>query len=44
VSTDFQAKKRKTLRIELRFPPELRGTSPTPQQIAAAAMVFVEFR
>ena len=44
VSTDFQAKKRKTLRIELRFPPGLRGTSPTPQQIAEAAQVFVSLR
>jgi hypothetical protein len=44
VSTDFQAKKRKTLRIELRFPPGLRGTSPTPLQIAEAAQVFVTLR
>jgi serine/threonine-protein kinase len=44
VSTDFEAKKRKTLRIELRLPPQMRGTSPTPQQLATAAQVFVSLR
>jgi hypothetical protein len=44
VSADFQAKKRLTLRVELRIPPGLRGTSPTPQQIAAASSVFVTLR
>ena len=44
VSADFQATKRLTLRIELRVPPQLRGTSPTPQQIAAATSVFVTLR
>jgi len=44
VSTDFEVKKRKTLRIEIRIPPQLRGTSPTPAQIAAASSVFVTLR
>jgi len=44
VSADFQARKRLTLRIELRVPPQLRGTSPTPQQIAAASRIFVTLR
>ena len=44
VSADFQAKKRLTLRIELRLPPGLRGTSPTPQQMAAASQMFVTLR
>jgi len=44
VSADFQAKKRLTLRIELRLPPQLRGTAPTPQQLAAAARIFVTLR
>jgi hypothetical protein len=44
VSADFQAKKRLTLRVELRVPPQLRGTSPTPQQIAAASSVYVTLR
>jgi hypothetical protein len=44
VSSDFEVKKRKTLRIELRVPPGLRGTSPTPQQIMAATSVFITLR
>jgi hypothetical protein len=44
VSTDFQAKKRKTLRIETRLPPAERGKTLTGQELAALARVFVEFR
>jgi serine/threonine protein kinase len=43
-SADFQAKKRQTLRIELRVPPAQRGAALTPQEIAAAARVFVSLR
>lgn len=44
VSTDFEAKKRKTLRIEMRFPPAERGRSLTPAEIAGVAQVFVSLR
>jgi len=44
VSTDFEAKKRKTLRSEMRFPPAERGKSLTPAEIAALARVFVTLR
>ena len=43
-SADFQAKKRQTLKIELRVPPAQRGTALTPQEIAAVARVFVSLR
>ena len=44
VSTDFEAKKRKTLRIEARFPPAMRGKVLTPAETAAVAQVFVSLR
>jgi serine/threonine-protein kinase len=44
VSADFQAGKRLTLRIEVRFPAARRGASLTPQQLAAAAQIFVTLR
>jgi len=44
VSADFEARKRLTLRIEVRIPPALRGGRATPQQLAAAAQIFVTLR
>jgi hypothetical protein len=45
VSADFQARKRLTLRIEVRLPPAARrGASPTPQQLAAASQLYITLR
>jgi hypothetical protein len=44
VSADFEARRRLTLRIEVRVPPGLRGTGATPQQIAAASQLYVTLR
>jgi serine/threonine-protein kinase len=44
VSADFQARRRLTLRIEVRIPPGLRGAGATPQQIAAASQLYVTLR
>jgi len=44
VSADFEARRRLTLRIEVRVPPGLRGRGATPQQIAAASQIYVTLR
>jgi hypothetical protein len=44
VSAEFEAKKRQTLRIELRVPPAKRDAATTPQQMAEVARVFVVLR
>ena len=44
VSTDFQAKKRKTLRIEMLATPAEQGKSLTPAEIAESASLFVSLR
>lgn len=44
VSTEFDAKKRKTLRIELRIPPAERGQTLTPEETESVSRVFVTLR
>lgn len=44
VSADFEARKRLTLRVEVRLPPGRRGGTFTPQQLAAVSQIFVSLR